>query len=47
MKHLLGYIFGMMFGAGIAMSYASDRECTVTIKDHQGAYHVLKGMADE
>jgi hypothetical protein len=50
MKHLLGYIFGVMFGIGITMSHYSDlptRECTITIKDMQGVKHIIKGVADE
>ena len=50
-KQFLPFIFCLIaFGslcAFIGKSYAGDRECTVTIKDHQGAYHVLKGVSDE
>ena len=48
-KQFLVFMFCMIiFGflsASIGHSFAN-KECTVTIKDHQGAYHVIKGVAD-
>jgi hypothetical protein len=50
-KQFLPFIFCIIaFGslcAFIGKSYASDRQCTVTITDMRGVQHVIKGVADE
>ena len=50
-KHFLYFMFCMIiFGAlcaFIGKSYASDRQCTVTITDMRGVQHVIKGVADD
>jgi len=39
-------VFGALC-AFVAKSYADDKQCTITLKDHQGAYHQMTGKADD
>lgn len=47
---ILAVMFSLIiFFAGMYVQHsldADDKECTVTIKDMRGTYHVLKGVAD-